>query len=64
VQFLGRRSDISNLLREAAIFALPTHWEGFPLSILEAMRAGLPVVTSDVGGIREAVIDGKNGFVE
>jgi glycosyltransferase involved in cell wall biosynthesis len=63
VQFLGERSDVALLLREASIFALPTNWEGFPLAILEAMRAGLPVVTSDVGGIREAVSDGENGFV-
>jgi glycosyltransferase involved in cell wall biosynthesis len=62
-QFLGVRSDISRLLRRAAIFALPTHWEGFPLSILEAMRAGLPVVASDVNGIPEAVIHGSNGFL-
>ena len=62
-QFLGTRSDISRLLRQATIFALPTHWEGFPLSILEAMRAGLPIVASDVNGIPEAVIHGKNGFL-
>lgn len=62
-QFLGVRSDVSRLLRRAAIFALPTHWEGFPLSILEAMRAGLPVVASDVNGIPEAVIHGTNGLL-
>jgi glycosyltransferase involved in cell wall biosynthesis len=63
VQFLGDRSDIADVLRRASIFALPTNWEGFPLSILEAMRAGLPIVATDVGGIREAVVDGENGFV-
>ena len=63
VEFLGDRSDIAGVLREASIFALATHWEGFPLSILEAMRAGLPIVASDVGGVREAVIDGENGFL-
>jgi glycosyltransferase involved in cell wall biosynthesis len=62
-EFLGFCSDVSTLLRTAAIFALPTNWEGFPISILEAMRAGLPVVTSDVGGVREAVADGVSGFV-
>jgi glycosyltransferase involved in cell wall biosynthesis len=61
--FLGDRSDISDLLRAASIFALPTNWEGFPLSILEAMRASLPIVASDVGGVSEAVIDGENGFL-
>ena len=63
VEFLGLRSDVPDLLQKASIFALPTNWEGFPISILEAMRAGLPVITSDVAGIREAVVDGLNGFV-
>jgi len=63
VEFLGDRSDVARLLRAADIFALPTNWEGFPISILEAMRAGLPIVASDVGGVREAVVDGVNGFL-
>ncbi len=63
VEFLGDCSDVAERLRKASIFALATNWEGFPLSILEAMRAGLPVVASDVGGVREAVIDGHTGFV-
>jgi glycosyltransferase involved in cell wall biosynthesis len=63
ITFAGNRSDVPDLLRKSAIFALPTHWEGFPISTLEAMRAGLPVVASDVGGVREAVIDGENGFL-
>ena len=63
VEFLGECSDVSVRLRQASIFALATNWEGFPLSILEAMRAGLPIVASDRGGVGEAVIDGKNGFL-
>jgi glycosyltransferase involved in cell wall biosynthesis len=63
VEFLGERSDVSELLRRASIFALPTNWEGFPISILEAMRAGLPIVASDVGGVSEAVVDGQNGYL-
>ncbi len=63
VDFLGQRHDIETLLSEAQIFALTTNWEGFPLSILEAMRAGLPVIANDVGGIREAVRHGENGFL-
>lgn len=61
--FAGNRSDVPELLRQSAIFALPTKWEGFPISILEAMRAGLPVVACDVGGVREAVTDGENGYL-
>jgi glycosyltransferase involved in cell wall biosynthesis len=63
VTFAGNRSDVSELLRRSSIFALPTNWEGFPISILEAMRAGLPIVASDVGGVHEAVTDGDNGFL-
>jgi glycosyltransferase involved in cell wall biosynthesis len=55
VVFLGQRLDVPELLASADIFALFTHWEGFPITILEAMRAGLPTVVSDVGGVREAV---------
>lgn len=62
VSFLGFRSDIPALLAKSQIFALISHWEGFPLTILEAMRAGLPVVASQVGGVAEAVIDGETGF--
>lgn len=62
VRFLGDCRDMPQLLAEAHIFALPTRWEGFPISILEAMRAGLPVVASNVGGVGEAVSDGVTGF--
>jgi glycosyltransferase involved in cell wall biosynthesis len=41
---------------------LISNWEGFPRSILEAMRAGLPVVASAVGGVAESVQDGESGF--
>jgi glycosyltransferase involved in cell wall biosynthesis len=63
VEFLGERADVPELLRRASVFALPTHWEGLPISILEAMRAGLPIVASNVGGVSEALIDGQNGFL-
>ncbi len=57
VTLLGRRLDVPELLADSDVFTLISRQEGFPLSILEAMRAGLPVVASDVGGIREAVRD-------
>lgn len=63
VHFLGQRTDVDRLLARSQIYLLASHWEGFPLSILEAMRAALPVVASDVGGVSEAVEDGTTGYV-
>jgi glycosyltransferase involved in cell wall biosynthesis len=63
VNFLGFRRDVPERIAEAQVFLLISKWEGFPRSILEAMRAGLPVVASDVGGVQESVVDGTTGFV-
>lgn len=63
VRFLGQRTDVDRLLAEAQVCLLVTNWEGFPLSILEAMRAGLPVVASAVGGIAESVREGETGYL-
>lgn len=62
VKFWGYRSDIAELLSQVDIFALISNWEGFPRTIIEAMRAGLPIVASQVGGVAEAVADGVNGY--
>ncbi len=61
--FAGDSREVEQILSQSHIFVLPSRWEGFPLTILEAMRAGLPVVASDVGGVREAVINGHTGFL-
>src|SRR4051794_17685775 len=63
IDFLGDRGDIAHVLASSDLFVLSTKWEGLPLSILEAMRAGLPVITSDVGGCSEAVEHGTTGFL-
>ena len=63
VHFLGRRDDVPTLLAAADGFVLSSHSEGFPISTLEAMRAGLAVIVSNVGGAPEAVIEGNTGFV-
>ena len=63
VTFLGTNSNVSELLNEADIFVLTSAWEGLPLSILEAMSHGLPIIASNVGGVKEAVRDNENGFL-
>lgn len=63
VRFLGQRGDVAARLAESQAYVLSSNWEGFPRSILEAMRAGLPVVASDVAGVSEAVEDGSTGFL-
>jgi glycosyltransferase involved in cell wall biosynthesis len=64
VTLTGYRSDIPELLGLLDIFTLPTfNHEGLPRSILEAMAMGLPVVTTDIRGCREAVIEGQTGFI-
>lgn len=63
VQFLGYRADVPEVLGAADIFTLPSHREGMPRSIIEAMLAGLPVVATDIRGSREEVIDGATGFL-
>lgn len=63
IEYLGRRRDIPEILQMADIFVLSTNWEGFPRSILEAMRAGLPVVATRVAGIPESVSDSETGYL-
>jgi glycosyltransferase involved in cell wall biosynthesis len=53
VEFLGKRHDVGNWLARAHVFVLSSKSEGLPISMLEAMAAGLPMILSDVGGIRE-----------
>jgi glycosyltransferase involved in cell wall biosynthesis len=54
---------VDEILARAQISLLVTNWEGFPLSILESMRAGLPVVASAVGGVDEAVREAETGYL-
>ena len=64
VRLLGLVQDVGEVLAAADIAVLITAgWEGLPLSALEAMAMGRPLIISDVGGNREAVIDGETGYV-
>ncbi len=63
VELLGERHDVPAILAAADVFVLSSLSEGMPISILEAMAAGLPVVASAVGGVPEVVIDGETGLL-
>jgi sugar transferase (PEP-CTERM/EpsH1 system associated) len=61
VCLLGNRTDIAELLRECNVFVLSSIAEGIPLTVLEAMASGLPVVATAVGGVADVVRDGETG---
>ena len=61
VRFLGSRSDVPALLAACDVVALTSHNEASPVSILEALSCGVPVVASNVGSVRETVVDGETG---
>jgi len=63
VIFLGIRDDVPSLLQIADVFVMSSAWEGMPIVLLEAAAARLPIVTTDVGGNNEVVINGENGYL-
>ena len=65
VTFLGRLEslEVANILKSSKIFVLPTTKDSYPTVILEAMAAGLPVITTDTGSIGQIIDDGVNGYI-
>lgn len=64
VRFLGWTQDPLRVLQQSSVFVLSTHWEGFPLSLVEAMQVGLPVVATDCSyGPDEILEDGQHGLL-
>jgi len=63
VEFLGTRGDVPAQLRQFDLFVLPSLWEGLPYVLLEAMATGLPVVATDVDGVREVIADRTEGVL-
>lgn len=63
VKFLGFRSDVSRILKDLDIFLLPSTTEGFSISTIEAMAAGVPVIVTDSGGPGEIVANNKDGII-
>jgi glycosyltransferase involved in cell wall biosynthesis len=63
VCFAGECPDVQNVMQGARLFWLTSRWEGMPNVVLEAMASGLPVIATDVGGTRELIRPGIDGFV-
>ncbi|MDI1293871.1 MAG: glycosyltransferase family 4 protein [Methylobacter sp.] len=63
VEWPGQVADVRDWIAQASVFVLPSYREGLPRSTQEAMAMGRPIITTDVPGCRETVIDGVNGFM-
>ncbi len=63
VHFLGFRRNISSLYGSATLFVLPSHSEGLPNVLLEAMGTSVPIVSTNVGGVPELVAHGESGLL-
>jgi glycosyltransferase involved in cell wall biosynthesis len=62
-RLLGYRPDAVRILAGCDVFILASHYEGFPVALMEALALGRPVVVTAVGGIPDAVTDGREGFL-
>ena len=63
VIFKGKIDSCYNILNQSDIFVMPSKWEGMPMTIIEAMGTGIPIVAYPVGGIKDIINDGLNGFL-
>lgn len=64
VEFLGARKDVRDLMLNADMLLMTSRYEGLPITMIEALHCGLPIVATAVGGCVEIVEDGKNGYLE
>ncbi len=63
VRFLGVRSDVADVLGASDVFVMSSDWEGNPLSVMEAMASGLPLVCTAAGGVPDLFANGREGFL-
>ncbi|MBK5225492.1 MAG: glycosyltransferase family 4 protein [Thermoleophilia bacterium] len=63
IDYMGETEDVRPAIAAASVYVLPSYREGTPRSVLEAMSMGRPIISTDVPGCRETVVDGDNGFL-
>jgi glycosyltransferase involved in cell wall biosynthesis len=63
ITLTGWRNDVALILSAFDIFVLTSLWEGLPIAVMEAMAAGVPVVATDTGGIKDVIQDGQSGYL-
>lgn len=63
VEYLGELSDVRTVIKRSSVYVLPSYREGMPRTVLEAMAMGRPIITTDVPGCKETVIEGYNGYL-
>jgi glycosyltransferase involved in cell wall biosynthesis len=63
LNFIGETPEVDKYLLNSDLFMLISNYEGLPVSIIEALSVGLPIIASNVGGVNELVNDGLNGFL-
>jgi len=63
IEYLGSTNDVRPYINNCSVFVLPSYHEGMPRTVLEAMAVGRPILTTNVPGCKETVVDGENGFL-
>lgn len=63
IRWFDHVDDVRDLIAAADVVVLPSYREGMPRAILESMAMGKPIITTDVAGCNETVINGKNGYI-
>ena len=60
---IGKVANVSKYLQESDVYVITSKYEGLPLSMLEAISSGLPIISSNVGGIKDVITEGLNGYL-